>query len=783
MVYLASTNVPVLVRKLPEPMHSSRTRAVGVAVSALATVAALLAPAPAFAATADTSQTFSATGGVQTWTVPTGVTEIYVDLAGAQGGASYGLGGGGAELTGTLSVTPGETLNIIAGAQGGAGQQYFTGAGGGGGSFIFTSADRAGVLAAAGGGGGASSSTGASAASLTTSGTNGGSGGGAGGTDGNGGGAGTASSPYVATTPAAGGGGVSSGAGGFGGGGAGGTPAGGGGGGYSGGGGGSFSIDGGNGGGGGGGSYFSGALTGSVANRSGNGFVTIYYPAHLTAITPAVGLPGDSLTIRGSGLADATVTIGGVAATVTSSRDTALVVTVPAQTLVSTGAVTVSVTTAGGVTLPAVGAFGYVPPPTVNVVTPASIARGSAPTVTITGTRFTAATAVYFGATAATSFTVTSDTSITATVPATLPAGTVNTTVVAKSGTSTTSPWDELTVNEYPDMTLTPGTLANGQVGVAYSEQLSTAGGTSPYTYSIASGALPAGLTLTAESGALTGTPTSNGSFSFAVTARDQYGNTTSESYSVDVRVAAATITGVSPDGGPTDGDTDIVITGTNFAGATEVTIGSTPVVSFTVVSPTRITAVTAAGPAGTHAVRVTTPGGTTTSPADVRFRYAAEPTVTAVGPTSGAILGGTSVTITGTGFTGATAVDFGRFAATSYTVDSDTTITAVTPASAAGAVHVRVTTVGGVSATGTADQFTFDPLAIPVTPTVPPSVTPAQTVPPQGNPAQGKSTQGKLAQTGADAEALFPLAGGLLFAGLIAGGVALLGRRRREAL
>ena len=79
----------------------------------------------------------------------------------------------------------------------------------------------------------------------------------------------------------------------------------------------------------------------------------------------------------------------------------------------------------------------------------------------------------------------------------------------------------------------------------------------------------------------------------------------------------------------------------------------------------------------------MTTPGGTSaTSPAD-QFTYvaAAAPTVTSLSPTSGSTAGGTLVTITGTGFTGATAVDFGATAATNLTVVNDTSITADSPA------------------------------------------------------------------------------------------------------
>jgi hypothetical protein len=71
-------------------------------------------------------------------------------------------------------------------------------------------------------------------------------------------------------------------------------------------------------------------------------------------------------------------------------------------------------------------------------------------------------------------------------------------------------------------------------------------------------------------------------------------------------------------------------------------------------------------------------------------------PTVTAVAPNNGTTAGGTAVTITGTNFQNASAVTFGGTAATGITVVNATTITATTPAHAAGAVNVVVTTPGG---------------------------------------------------------------------------------------
>lgn len=83
-------------------------------------------------------------------------------------------------------------------------------------------------------------------------------------------------------------------------------------------------------------------------------------------------------------------------------------------------------------------------------------------------------------------------------------------------------------------------------------------------------------------------------------------------------------------------------------------------------------------------------------------------PTVTGVNPPSGPMAGGTSVTITGSKFTGATSVKFGTSAATTFTVNSDTQITATSPAAAAGVVDVTVTTPSGTSAIGINDRFTY---------------------------------------------------------------------------
>ena len=88
-------------------------------------------------------------------------------------------------------------------------------------------------------------------------------------------------------------------------------------------------------------------------------------------------------------------------------------------------------------------------------------------------------------------------------------------------------------------------------------------------------------------------------------------------------------------------------------------------------------------------------------------------PSVTSLSPTSGPTNGGTSVTVTGTSFTGATAVKFGSVPATSFSVTSATSLSAVAPAGSSGPVDVTVTTSAGTSPTSSADTFTYSGVAI----------------------------------------------------------------------
>src|SRR5262249_23502679 len=168
------------------------------------------------------------------------------------------------------------------------------------------------------------------------------------------------------------------------------------------------------------------------------------------------------------------------------------------------------------------------------------------------------------------------------------------------------------------------------------------------------------------------------------------------------------TVTGISPASGPIAGGTAVTITGTNFTGATSVLIGGNAPTAVTFVSATSITATTTAHAAGAVNVAVTTANGTGTGTNLFTFvAPASVPTVTTVSPNTGVPGGGTSVTITGTNFTGASAVMFGGANAAFFTLNSPTSITATSPAGS-GTVHVTVTTPIGTSATGLGDQFTY---------------------------------------------------------------------------
>lgn len=176
------------------------------------------------------------------------------------------------------------------------------------------------------------------------------------------------------------------------------------------------------------------------------------------------------------------------------------------------------------------------------------------------------------------------------------------------------------------------------------------------------------------------------------------------------ITVTTPTVTKLVPKTGAAAGGTAVTITGAGFSGATAVHFGAAAA-AFTVTSSKTITAEAPAGTSGIVDVTVTTPGGTSTVVTADHYKYG-PPTVTAVSPKEGPIAGGTSVSISGSGFAVGTTTTFafGTRLATSVKCSSTTACTAVSPAaSKAGAVDV-VAHVGGAKSPKSppADRFTY---------------------------------------------------------------------------
>ena len=93
-----------------------------------------------------------------------------------------------------------------------------------------------------------------------------------------------------------------------------------------------------------------------------------------------------------------------------------------------------------------------------------------------------------------------------------------------------------------PTISITPTTLPQATTTVAYSQQLAVSGGTSPYTWSLAAGALPAGITLS-SAGLISGTTTVVGSFNFTAQVSDLNGCVQQQALALGVNCAAITIT------------------------------------------------------------------------------------------------------------------------------------------------------------------------------------------------------------------------------------------------
>jgi large repetitive protein len=444
-----------------------------------------------------------------------------------------------------------------------------------------------------------------------------------------------------------------------------------------------------------------------VADRIQNAVKEIMAPPAVSAVSPNTGplAGGTTVTITGTNLTGATaVSFGGTAATnVHVVSATQVTATSPANSV--SGPVDVQVTTPNG-TSPTLAAdqFTYGTLPSVSSINPRNGPTAGGNTVTINGANFSSATSVQFGSNAA-AFSIVSDMQITATAPPGS-AGPVNVTVTNVGGPSITS--GSYTYVAAPTVSaVSPGSGPGGG-GTPVTITGSHFTGATAVSFGVNAAT---NVTVGSDSQITATAPTGSGTVDVTVTTPG--GTSATSEADAFTYVGVPTVTAIAPSTGPTVGGTFVTITGTNFSNATSVQFGTMASVDFSIKSATQIVAAVPLAPSvETVDITVTSPGGTSpTSSADL-FTYYVQPpfapVVTSVSPAQGPPAGGTTVTITGAGFTNAMTVRFGTVGA-SFALNGDTQITATSPAaSAPGAVDVTVTTAGGTSVTSAADKFTY---------------------------------------------------------------------------
>ena len=462
----------------------------------------------------------------------------------------------------------------------------------------------------------------------------------------------------------------------------------------------------------------------------------------ITSFSPSSGPVGTVVTINGSALAGANdVQINGIPAAI-SGTPTATQVKAIVPPGAHTGYVYVA-TPDGSI----VGANQFKVTPKITGFTPPSGLRGSS--VVISGTTFTGATAVKFGSLTA-AYTIDNDSQITATVPAT--ATTNKLTVTTPAGTSTST--NNYTVILPPTISsFSPSSAPVGALVTANGSNLGTvtdatvngtAAAITPVSATQLKLTVPAGahtgpLQLTNPAGTgssggqlkvtpkITGfTPPSGlrgssvviagttfqgatavkfGTVTAAFTVDDDSqitatvpatattnklsvttpagSNTSAASYTV---ILPPTVSSFTPTSAPVGAL--VTVNGSNLSTVSDATINGVPA-TITPVSATQLKLTIPAG-AQTSKLTLTNPAGPTTSSGILKVT----PKITGFTPPSG--LRGSSVVISGTTFTGATAVKFGSLTA-AYTIDNDSQITATVPATAT-TNKLTVTTPAGTS-------------------------------------------------------------------------------------
>ena len=399
---------------------------------------------------------------------------------------------------------------------------------------------------------------------------------------------------------------------------------------------------------------------------------------------PAAG--GQTVTLSGTNLRPGMeVRFGGTLATLMSVHPsgTLAAVTTPAH---AAGVVDVSVTTPGG---PATldDGYTYVVAPTLTALSPDVGPAGGGTTVTLTGSGFRAGMEVRFGGTLAALDSVNpGGTSATVTTPAHA-IGLVNVSVTTPGGTATlANPFTYVAEPTLTGASPDEGPAAGGQsvmltgTSLQFGLQVRFGG-----TLATVDWVNPAGTSATV---------TTPGHAAGVVDVSVTTPGGSASLHGGYTYVTAPALAAVNPDHGPATGGQTVTLTGSGFLAGMQVSFDGAAATGLTIISATEAAVVTPAHAAGDVDVVVSTPGGTDTLTDG--YTYVVPPTVTAISPDSGPTAGGTSVTLTGTGFRPGIQVELGGQPATDVDVISATELTATTPAHAGGPVDVLVTTPGG---------------------------------------------------------------------------------------
>ncbi|MEC3887615.1 putative Ig domain-containing protein [Xanthomonas campestris] len=180
--------------------------------------------------------------------------------------------------------------------------------------------------------------------------------------------------------------------------------------------------------------------------------------------------------------------------------------------------------------------------------------------------------------------------------------------------------------------TLVPGqpTLPPAVRGTPYSQVLTATGGVAPYTYSVASGTLPAGLTL-ASNGVLSGTPTAEGSTSFTIAVADAGNATATQAYTFTVSTAAP-VAVADTAATMSDAAVTVPVTANDTGNITAIAIATAPTNGTAAVNGLELVYTPAAGFVGTDVVSYTVTGsGGTSAAATVTIAVNARPIAVSV--------------------------------------------------------------------------------------------------------------------------------------------------------